>query len=307
MTLKIDIQTLSNGQLPVEGKVFIGVFGEADPVTNPITVYSDYLLTTAVGTSAGVDLNFNGKPVVDGVAVTLYVNQSYSLQVTDRYGANVWPKAQQIEISPGGGLNPADDQTITGAWIFDLTTSGVLMTTDDPTFSSPEFFDIVNFRGFIGNTAIGKIYSATNSIGSSSNNLDIVALDDGTASYSASISSAGFGSQANITMSSDSSDDSSVKIGASSLDVILQLINSAADTYSILLTALTSGIKVFHTVANKAVEIHADGLVGSFDDTSTAGDTSLILFDVNAGSMQRVTVGANDSGGAGFKVLRIPN
>lgn len=43
------------------------------------------------------------------------------------------------------------------------------------------------------------------------------------------------------------------------------------------------------------------------DITAVAGDTALMLWDVNGAAMVRVTVGANDSGGAGFKVLRIPN
>jgi hypothetical protein len=44
-----------------------------------------------------------------------------------------------------------------------------------------------------------------------------------------------------------------------------------------------------------------------FDSSATATHTSLLLFDVDGGTLERVTVGANDSGGSGFKVLRIPN
>ncbi len=43
------------------------------------------------------------------------------------------------------------------------------------------------------------------------------------------------------------------------------------------------------------------------DHSTTAGDTRLLLWDVTAGSLRRVTIGANDSGGAGYRVLRIPN
>ena len=42
-------------------------------------------------------------------------------------------------------------------------------------------------------------------------------------------------------------------------------------------------------------------------DTLSAGETSLWLYDEDAGSLQQVTVGADDSGGSGYKVLRIPN
>ena len=43
------------------------------------------------------------------------------------------------------------------------------------------------------------------------------------------------------------------------------------------------------------------------DNSSTAGQTRLLLFDVDAGTLVRVSVGAADSGGAGFKLLRVPN
>lgn len=38
-----------------------------------------------------------------------------------------------------------------------------------------------------------------------------------------------------------------------------------------------------------------------------AGEVNLMLYDVTAATLQRVSIGANDSGGAGFRVLRIPN
>jgi hypothetical protein len=41
--------------------------------------------------------------------------------------------------------------------------------------------------------------------------------------------------------------------------------------------------------------------------SSTALDTYLMIWDVDNAVLERVSVGAADSGGAGFKVLRIPN
>lgn len=52
--------------------------------------------------------------------------------------------------------------------------------------------------------------------------------------------------------------------------------------------------------ANDAEKIRIDG-------TSTAGDTGMMLWDVDNATLERVTVGAADSGGTGYKVLRIPN
>jgi hypothetical protein len=43
------------------------------------------------------------------------------------------------------------------------------------------------------------------------------------------------------------------------------------------------------------------------DRSTITGDTRLMLWDVSAGTMVRVTRGAADSGGTGYRVLRIPN
>lgn len=43
------------------------------------------------------------------------------------------------------------------------------------------------------------------------------------------------------------------------------------------------------------------------DTNAVAGNTRLMIYDVDNGTLERVSVGAADSGGAGFKVLRIPN
>lgn len=43
------------------------------------------------------------------------------------------------------------------------------------------------------------------------------------------------------------------------------------------------------------------------DASATATHTRLLVYDVDGTTLSRVTVGADDSGGAGFKVLRIPN
>lgn len=47
--------------------------------------------------------------------------------------------------------------------------------------------------------------------------------------------------------------------------------------------------------------------VGRFDTNGTAGNTRFMVYDVDNGTLERVSVGAADSGGTGFKVLRIPN
>jgi|WetSurMetagenome_2_1015567.scaffolds.fasta_scaffold118392_2 hypothetical protein len=56
------------------------------------------------------------------------------------------------------------------------------------------------------------------------------------------------------------------------------------------------------------VNITANGAPAlELDSTTTAGETRLNLWDVDANAMVKVLVGAADSGGTGYKVLRIPN
>jgi hypothetical protein len=43
------------------------------------------------------------------------------------------------------------------------------------------------------------------------------------------------------------------------------------------------------------------------DASAVAGDTRFMLYDVDTATLQRVSVGVADSGGVGYKVLRIPN
>lgn len=64
----------------------------------------------------------------------------------------------------------------------------------------------------------------------------------------------------------------------------------------------------FYRIGANQVGGGAGGAVSiSFDASATAGNTRLLVYDVDNATLERVTVGASDSGGAGYKVLRIPN
>jgi hypothetical protein len=57
---------------------------------------------------------------------------------------------------------------------------------------------------------------------------------------------------------------------------------------------------------NITLQVNNDNAI-QVDDTDVAGNTRMLLWDVDNGTLERVTVGAPDSGGSGYKVLRIPN
>ena len=83
-----------------------------------------------------------------------------------------------------------------------------------------------------------------------------------------------------------------VHIVSSAADVTGLRVDSAASPTTPILdvrvgTTSDSGIKV--------------------DASTTSGDTRFLLYDVTSGTMKRVLVGANDSGGTGYRILRILN
>ncbi len=76
-------------------------------------------------------------------------------------------------------------------------------------------------------------------------------------------------------------------------------------------TALCSGPTAqLRLLASLVILIDSSGtVVGGIgvDGDNTAGNTRLMVYDVDNAMLERVSVGAANSGGAGYKVLRIPN
>lgn len=69
-----------------------------------------------------------------------------------------------------------------------------------------------------------------------------------------------------------------------------------------------SGSQGFFTPGTNQLGISTNtNEVARFDDDATAHNTRFMLWDVDSGALQRVSVGVADSGGVGFKLLRIPN
>lgn len=92
---------------------------------------------------------------------------------------------------------------------------------------------------------------------------------------------------------------SQVQVNNNNSTTILQLdpehVSSLKDLF--IYSAATNKVEVGNGVTKSA----------QFDASSTSSETRLLLWDVSASALVRVTRGAADSGGAGFRVLRIPN
>jgi len=76
-------------------------------------------------------------------------------------------------------------------------------------------------------------------------------------------------------------------------EIMLKLINGVFTTSIIQSTA--------------SVTINTGITASKFDNNTTAGETGFMLWDISANTLKRVSIGAANSGGTGFKVLRIPN
>lgn len=70
-----------------------------------------------------------------------------------------------------------------------------------------------------------------------------------------------------------------------------------------------SVVKASGSETSNIFEVQNSSAVASIaaDADATAGNTRFLIYDVDNATLERVSVGAADSGGAGFKVLRIPN
>lgn len=84
----------------------------------------------------------------------------------------------------------------------------------------------------------------------------------------------------------------------------LRLFNNAQDSH----VDIDSSGEI-NLTATSVVQLIAGGvpISATFDGSVVAGTTRFLLWDVDTATLQRVTVGAADSGGVGYKVLRIPN
>lgn len=82
-----------------------------------------------------------------------------------------------------------------------------------------------------------------------------------------------------------------------------------ADKFGLFAEPTASALLLAAPGSGQTIDLYGGdtNLSGQFDGNATAGNTRFLLWDVTAGSLKRVSVGASDSGGSGFKLLRVPN
>ena len=87
---------------------------------------------------------------------------------------------------------------------------------------------------------------------------------------------------------------------------------SAAQAHIVSAAAGTTGLRVDSAASptSPVLDVRVNGTADSgikVDGSTTTGDTRFFLYDATAGTIKRVLVGAADSGGTGFKMLRVAN
>jgi hypothetical protein len=103
-----------------------------------------------------------------------------------------------------------------------------------------------------------------------------------------------------INSSAGSGGDAFVVMGNN----IVQLGNTGGGSGLLRTLGIALG---FQGAGNISLSLENVGAVFTVDANATAGNTRGSIWDVDNNQLERISVGAADSGGAGFKVLRIPN
>jgi hypothetical protein len=95
-----------------------------------------------------------------------------------------------------------------------------------------------------------------------------------------------------------SGSESRIKLGVDSDGVTFRLDGWSGGAFARKLYQISSATHSFHTGGATAAQ---------FDNNTTTGQTRFLLYDTTSNTIKRVSIGATDSGGTGFKVLRVPN
>lgn len=197
--------------------------------------------------------------------------------------------------SAGSGLIRFDDGASSGQIIYDHSLNQMYFATSG---ASRMVIDNNGFVG-VGTTTPSKhfnIYSSSTPTAQWTNSTSGTAATDGALVYL---------SGSNLVVSNQETSGTNQFLAAASTQVPITVKAASAHSANLVEVNSSSGS------SGDLFAISSAGNVTSVsyktDSSVTAGQTRFFLYDVDNAQLERVTVGAADSGGAGFKVLRIPN
>jgi len=304
--------TTADNALPKAGGTMTGDVSLGDNVkarfgaSDDLQIYHDgsnsYIKDAGTGSLRlrGTDLRLESSTLVhnfivcsEGGGVSVFHNDSSKLATTST-GVNVTGTVNGLEINTTATSNLGLG---TGA-VDSITTGDYNVGVGDYALSSVDAGS--------NNTAIGYVTLNTTTSGNGNTSAGFYSLVVNTAG-SYNVASGFKALQANTTASGNTG------IGYFALAGNTTGINNVALGYQAGTTNTTgsSNIIIGDTVNAPSATASNQTVIGSnqiqCDASTTAGDTRFFLYDVDNATMERVTVGSADSGGTGYKVLRIPN
>ncbi len=112
----------------------------------------------------------------------------------------------------------------------------------------------------------------------------------------------------NIVIASDGSSVLDMSSAFTSINTITEInVQGAVGTPCLIIGTGNNGFYESADSTAIGVSLGNSGEAARFQYNATAGNTRFMLYDNDTSTLQTVSVGANDSGGTGFRLLKIPN
>lgn len=177
---------------------------------------------------------------------------------------------------------------------------------------------VITVPDFYFTPAAGEVTVSDINSGSSTNGQVITSDGAGNASWEDAAGGGATTALDNLTTTAINADllvdtDNSYSLGSASaewaeINVINVTHNSASNTDMNIGIGSGTGVLNLYAQTGAVIGLKINTNFSlQVDDDATATNTRMLLWDVDADALVRVSVGAADSGGTGFKVLRIPN
>jgi hypothetical protein len=255
-------------------------------INTSLQVYGGYISGGLIAGSVGIDYAETAmimNMAFDGCITGVNLNGDGSHVIGCRFELN----------TVGVKLSSQDRQRVVGNFFgHDFgTTPSTIGVSVESTSGSYHVIKGNTFQGYVDDVVIDGSYPSTNTI----------EYEDH-ASYTKILRESGVNNTHTLQNNFTNFNNDSQYTAAANAGAIAGYMRAHFDS-----TASDSGLEIGTSTAHDVIVKSNDVEALRVDDSATAGQTRLLVYDVDNGQVERVTVGAADSGGAGFKVLRIPN
>lgn len=284
-------------QTAIDGKQATLVSG-----TNIKTINSTSLLgsgdITVAASAAGSSgqVQYNNAGAFGGMTAVVYAGTGTHVAITSQAAATI-PLCVKGAASQSGNLT--EWQNSSGTILARVTSSGAAVASS---FTAARFSGNAYSDGFFLHDGNGYWIARSNSYpGGTRYSPEINAFDDLeiTVGSGRALRIGRAFSVTPVAQNIQATSGNGTNIGGSKLTVAAGASSGNATPAIIALATTTV------TTSGTTVQTLRDVL--QCDGNTTSGETPMLLLDCAKGTLQRVSIGASDSGGTGYKVLRVPN